>query len=62
MDIRKIVKARLKEVGMSQYRLAQKIGMSRQSVSAYLAQRQDLPSQRMGKVLDVLGLVIRPKE
>lgn len=56
MNIRKIVKTRLKSLGLSQYWLAQQIGMTRQGVGAYLLGRNDMNATTLGKVLDVLDL------
>jgi transcriptional regulator with XRE-family HTH domain len=61
MDIQKIVKARLRELKMTQYRLAKDAGMTRQGLWAYLNGRSDINGKTLDKVLAVLGLEITPR-
>lgn len=64
MNIRKTVKARLKELGWTRYKLAKAVGrhMSAQSVYQYLAGEQDMRGENLSKMLDVIGLELRPKD
>lgn len=62
LDIRRIVRDRLKQLDKSQYWLAQQVGMSKQGVWNYLNGRSDMNSGTLDKVLDALGLEVRPKE
>lgn len=62
MDIRKAIEKRRKQLKLSQYKLAKDAGMTRQAMWAYLKGKNDLNATTLGKVLDVLGLELRPKE
>lgn len=62
IDIRKIVADRLERIGRTQYWLAKQIGMSRQGVWNYMNRKSDMNSETLDKVLEALGLEVRPKD
>lgn len=62
MDIRKVIKSRLRKLKKSGYSLAQDVGISKQAMSAYLRGRNDMNATTLGKVLDVLGLEVKAKK
>lgn len=58
MSIRKIIKSRLRSLGLTQYWLAKNAGISRQRVSAYLGGRNEMDTGTLETVLDALDLRI----
>jgi transcriptional regulator with XRE-family HTH domain len=63
MDIRRLVKQRLKVIGRSQYWLAGEVGISKQAMSRFLKDKDANVSVRtLMDMLKVLRLEIRPKE
>lgn len=63
MTIRESIQNELRRRGWSHYRLAKKLEgkMPARTVYAYLSGECDLVSERVSKMLEVLGLMITPK-
>ena len=55
-QVRQVVKARMKERGMTQVKLAQEVGMEQPNIQRLLAGRVGAVPDSWQKVLDALGL------
>jgi len=61
MDIRQTIAERMAQRCISQAELARQAQTSRAGLNRFLAGTQDLTCTTLGRVLSVLGLVIRPE-
>jgi hypothetical protein len=61
MDVRAAILKEMKKQKMTRYRLAKKAGMRMGTVYQYLNAENDMTGENVGKLMDALGLVIRPK-
>lgn len=60
MDMRQIIRDELKRQGMSQARLAELAGMTIPRVSDYLNAKRDVQGETLRRMLEALGLEVRP--
>lgn len=61
-DIREKVKSRMKELGLSQYKLDKEHGISQAAVSRFLSgKRYNVPDE-IHKLLEVLGLNLKVED
>jgi transposase len=59
MDFRLIVLDELKKRGISRYRLAKETGIGYSTIREWLAQKHDLPSEKLQIILKYLKLEIK---
>jgi transcriptional regulator with XRE-family HTH domain len=59
--IQATITARAAQLGLTAYGLAKLAGMSEETVRRYLYGKQDMTSEKVDKLLDVLGLEVREK-
>jgi len=59
--IREAIRNELKRRGWSAYRLAKEAGLPKRTVQAYLAGTFDTSSERAARMLQVLGIELRPR-
>ena len=62
MAIREQIRRAIRDQGMSQYMLARVTGIDESQLSRYLRGRGDLPGDRIDRLLEQLGLDVRPTE
>jgi len=62
MDIRQIIRDRMAEQDISQRRLHRLTGVHQVRISNYLTGQRDMGSDNVAKLLDTLGLVIKPMD
>ena len=60
--IREAIRARLKELKITQNALASDLGLNRTSVNGFLVGRRPIPLADLEKILKHLGLTIKPGE
>jgi transcriptional regulator with XRE-family HTH domain len=61
MSFRKIIRAEVTRQGLSGYRVAKLSGIPMRTVQAYLAGSRDLTGERLARIVDALGLELRPR-
>ena len=61
MSFRKIIGTEVTRQGLSGYRVAKLSGIPMRTVQAYLAGSRDLTGERLARIVDALGLELRPK-
>jgi len=62
VDMRQIIRDSMAEQGISQRRLHRLTGVHQVRISNYLTGQRDMGSDNVAKLLDALGLVIKPME
>jgi plasmid maintenance system antidote protein VapI len=61
-SVRKVIEARLKQLNKSRHWLAEEMGVRPATVYDFIAGRTAASGDTIERMLDVLGLEIRPKE
>jgi len=62
MDLRQIVIGEMESQGISGYRMAQLTGLNATTINRYGNGERDMTGERLGMLLDVLGLEVRGQE
>lgn len=62
MELRKIIQARMTELDITVYKLAQISEVNRDNIYRWLAGRQEIGAGKLERILDALGLEVASKK